>query len=160
MTPAQNAATSSGPGGAHVAADDDRARPAAAAAAADHLDEGRTHALGELGVELAVGNPRDGANEAVVVLIAGGEAAGLWVPFLVVPWARFSARVWGSLYALGAATAAALSFYFPFDGYLPGQELIAPDGPPYLLAAIACLPVAGVGYLMGWLRSQNERASE
>ena len=107
-----------------------------------------------------VGDPRGDANQAVVILIAAGEAVGLWVPFLVVPWARFGARVWGSLYALGAATAAALAFYFPFDGYVIGEELrVAPDGPPYLLAAIACLPVAAVGYLMGWLRSQNERAS-
>ena len=108
----------------------------------------------------AVGDPRDNANEAVVLLIAAGEAVGLWVPFLAVPWTRFSARVWGSVYALGAATAAALAFYFPFDGYVIGEELrVAPDGPPYLLAAIVCLPVAGVGYLMGWLKSQNERTS-
>ena len=44
----------------------------------------------------ALGDPRNGANEAVVILIAAGEAAGLWVPFLAVPWTRFSARVWGS----------------------------------------------------------------
>jgi hypothetical protein len=104
-----------------------------------------------------LGDPRDGANEAVVVLIAAGEAVGLWVPFLAVPWVRFRARVWGSLYALGAATAAALYFYSPFDLVVINENLIAPEGPPYLLAAIACLPIAGVGYLMGWLRAQNER---
>jgi hypothetical protein len=104
----------------------------------------------------ALGDPRDG-NEAVVILIAAGEAVGLWVPFLVVPWARFSARIWASLYAIAAATAAALYFYFPFDLLVIDEKLIAPEGPPYLLAAIGCLPVAAVGYLMGWLKSQNER---
>jgi len=107
----------------------------------------------------ALGDPRDDANEAIVILIAAGEAVGLWVPFLVVPWARFSARIWASLYAIGAATAAALYFYFPFDLVVIDEALIAPEGPPYLFAAIGCLPVAGVGYLMGWLRSHNERAS-
>jgi hypothetical protein len=107
----------------------------------------------------AVGDPREDANAAVVVLIAAGEAAGLWVTFLLVPWTRFSARCWASLYMLGAATAAALAFYFPFDMVILDLDFISPDGPPYLLAAIACLPVAGVGYLMGWLRYQNERAN-
>lgn len=108
----------------------------------------------------AMGDPREDASEFVVVLIAAGEAVGLWVPFLVVPWTRFSSRCWVSLYALSAATAAALVFYFPFDGVVFDGGLIAPDGPPYLLAAIACLPVAGVGYLMGWLKAHNELASD
>jgi hypothetical protein len=100
----------------------------------------------------ALGDPRDDANAAVVVLIAAGEAVGLWVTFLLVPWARFTARCWVSLYMLGAATGAALAFYFPFDPDMFSSGLIAPEGPPYLLAAIVCLPVAAVGYLMGWVK--------
>jgi hypothetical protein len=87
----------------------------------------------------------------VVAPIAAGEAVGLWLPFLLIPWAPMRARLWTSLYALSAALAAALMFYFPFDGLAFDSDFFPSDGPPYLLGAIACLPVAGLGYLSGWM---------
>lgn len=112
--------------------------------------EGRLHE--------ALGDPRDGASEAVIVPIAAGEAVGLWVTFVVVPWARFGARLWVGLYVLATATLAAAAFYFPFDTVIFNEQVVAPDGPPYLLAVIVLLPAGGVGYLIGWLRSHHERS--
>jgi len=109
-------------------------------------------------LDLRLGDPRTGTFEGVIVLIAAGEAVGLWVPFLLVPWARFSARVWLAVYSLAAATIAAVYFYFPFDLVILNDALIAKDGPPYLLAWLACLPIGGVGYLLGWMKSMNEAA--
>lgn len=112
--------------------------------------EGRLHA--------AVGDPRGGAPEAVLVLIAAGEAVGLWVPFLVLPWTHLTARLWGSVYVLATATLAAATFYFPFDVAFFNDGLLMPDdGPPYLLAVLALLPIAAIGYLGGWMRSYNDR---
>ena len=108
-------------------------------------------------LDQVLGDPRDG-NHAIVVLIAAGEAVGLWLPFLLTPWAQFGARLGAALYALAAAALAASWFYFPFDLVIVNEEMISPFGPPYLLAAFACLPVAGVGYLIGWLKSVNARA--
>jgi hypothetical protein len=95
------------------------------------------------------GDPRRGAPEVVMVLIAAIEAAGLWLPVLLIPWARGGARAWGALYALASATVAAAYHYFPFDLVVVSDELVAPDGPPYLLAVFVLLPAAAVGYLVG-----------
>ena len=53
----------------------------------------------------ALGDPRGAAPGVIVVLIAAGEALGLWLPILLIPWAQFAARVYGAIYALAAATA-------------------------------------------------------
>ena len=103
-------------------------------------------------LHLTLGDPRADAPAVVVVPIAAGEAAGLWLPFVLIPWARVSVRLWAALYALSASLAAALTFYFPFDSVSFNSEFFPSDGPPYLLAAIACLPVAGAGYLTGWMK--------
>jgi hypothetical protein len=100
-------------------------------------------------LDQVLGDPRTDADPIVVVLIAAGEAVGFWLPILVLPWAQFGARIWGALYALATAALAAVYFYFPFDLVVVSEELMAPDGPPYLLAAIICLPIAGIGYLLG-----------
>ena len=105
-------------------------------------------------LHVTLGDPRADAPAVVVVPIAAGEAVGLWLPFLLIPWARMTARLWAALYALSAALAAALTFYFPFDGLSFDSEFFPSDGPPYLLAAVACLPVAGVGYLSGWMKTK------
>jgi len=102
-----------------------------------------------------LGDPRHGAPAILVVPIAAGEAAGLWLPFLLIPWARMTARVWAALYALSAALAAALTFYFPFDGMAFDSEFFPSDGPPYLLAAFVCIPIAAVGYLAGWMKAKT-----
>lgn len=108
-------------------------------------------------LDRVLGDPSDGAQEAVIVLIAAGEAVGLWLPFLILPWAQFAARVWVALYALAAATLAAVYFYRPFDLIVISEELIAPDGPPYLFAALGCLPIAAVGFFVGWMKAQTDR---
>lgn len=104
-------------------------------------------------LDQTLGDPREGANQAVIFLIAAGEAVGLWVPWLLLPWTRFAARLWGALYALAAATLAAAYFYAPFDLVVVDRGLILHDGPPYLLAAIVCVPIAGLGYLLGLAKS-------
>ena len=106
-------------------------------------------------LDSVVGDPRAGASAGAVFLIAAGEAAGLWVPVLLVPWAQFRARLAATAYVLAAVTLAAVYFYFPFDLVIIDEGLIAPEGPPYLLAAIACLPCAAIGYLIGWLKQQT-----
>lgn len=107
-------------------------------------------------LDQVVGDPRRGALPVVVILIAAGEAVGLWLPVLLIPWARTIARVWGSLYALAAASAAAAYHYFPFDLRIVGQEFLSEDGPPYLLAAFVCLPLAAIGYLFGRTQLANQ----
>jgi hypothetical protein len=101
------------------------------------------------------GDPRTDAPEAVIVLIAGGEAVGLWLPWLLLPWAPVGARFSAALYGFAASLLAAVYHYFPFDLMVMTDELIAPEGPPYLLAFVACLPMAAVGFLMGWLKSHT-----
>ncbi|HXT69368.1 MAG TPA: hypothetical protein VN700_06420 [Vicinamibacterales bacterium] len=108
-------------------------------------------------MDTVVGDPRDGAPAVAVILIAAIEAVGLWLPFLILPWAQASARVWGAAYILSACTAAAATHYFPFDAGVFDGQILSPDGPPYLLAAFACLPVAAVGYLIGWKQRQFAR---
>ena len=103
---------------------------------------------------VTLGDPRDDAPPLVVIPIAAGEAVGLWLPFVLIPWASAWARLWTALYVLSAAIAAALTFYFPFDGVSFNGAWFPSDGPPYLLAAIACVPVAGVGYLTGWMKAK------
>ena len=107
-------------------------------------------------LDQALGDPRDEAPAAVIVLIAAGEAVGLWLPFLVLPWTRIGARPWGALYALASATLAAVYFYFPFDLVVVSNELISGDGPPYLFAVIVCLPIAGIGYFFGLVKANSE----
>ncbi len=111
-------------------------------------------------LDQALGDPRSGASPAVIVPIAAGEAIGLWVPVLVVPWARVAARLWGALYTLAAAAAAAAYHYFPFDLVVVDASLIAPDGPPYLLAIFVGLPVAALGCLMSWMRAASREADD
>jgi hypothetical protein len=107
-------------------------------------------------LDQALGDPRDGAPAAVIVLIAAGEAVGLWLPFLVLPWTRMGARAWGALYAVASATLAAAHYYFPFDLIVISNEVVSGFGPPYLLAVIVCLPIAGVGYLLGLARAYSK----
>jgi hypothetical protein len=105
-------------------------------------------------LDSVLGDPRE-KGEGLVVLIAAGEAVGLWLPLLLIPWAQMASRVAAVLFVLAAVTMAALYFYFPFDPVVISKELIASDGPPYLFAVFVCAPVAAVGYLIGWLGSQN-----
>ena len=103
-----------------------------------------------------LGDPRHTAPGVFVVLIAAGEAVGLWLPLLLVPWAQLNARICGALYVLSAATAAAVAFYFPENLIALNPAFIPTDGPPYLLAAFVCLPVAAVGFAVGWMQSRSE----
>jgi hypothetical protein len=66
-------------------------------------------------LDVPLGDPRRGAPSVVVVLIAAGEAVGLWLPVVVLRWAQLSARLFGGLYMLASATVAAGYHYFPFD---------------------------------------------
>ena len=102
-----------------------------------------------------VGDPRSEVPAAAVILIAAGEAIGLWLPFLLIPWARPKARIWVVLYALATVTLAAVYFYFPFDVGPLSAALTGADGPPYLFAAIACLPIAGLICLVGYSTSYH-----
>src|SRR5687767_13807506 len=68
----------------------------------------------EGGLDLILGDPRHTAPEAVVIPIAAGEAAGFWLAVVLVPWARFTARLWGGVYVLAAEVIAAIYHYFPF----------------------------------------------
>ena len=103
-----------------------------------------------------VGDPRRDAPAVAVILIAAGEALGLWLPALPIPWARMAARGWGALYLVAAATVAAIYHYFPFDLVVIDDRFMPDDGPPYLLAAFACLPIAGFGYLVGRMKSVRD----
>jgi len=107
----------------------------------------------------ALGDPRRAAPGAVVVLIAAGEAIGLWLPILLIPWAQGAARMYGALYALAAATAAAVAFYFPDDLVSLDTGFIPTDGPPYLLAAFVCVPVAAIGFAAG-MRARDDMDDE
>lgn len=107
-----------------------------------------------------LGDPRAGASGIVVPLIAAGEAGGLWLPILLIPWAQPAARMYGALYALAAATAAAVAFYFPDDLISLDTGFIPTDGPPYLLAALFLVPVAAVGYAAGWMRARDDTDDE
>ena len=110
-------------------------------------------------MDVVFGDPRRDASFAVVVLIAAAEAVGLWVPILVLPWAAgIAARVFAAVFALAASTLAASYHYAPFDLVVIRADLIAPDGPPYLFAWLLCLPIAGLGLLLGWLQSSRELA--
>jgi hypothetical protein len=106
------------------------------------------------------GDPRAGGSGVMVVLIAAGEALGLWLPILLIPCAQFTARVYGALYALLSAIAAAVAFYFPDDFVSLSTGFIPADGPPYLLAAFVCLPVAALGFAAGWIRARSDMDDE
>lgn len=108
-------------------------------------------------MDAVLGDPRKDAGPGVVVPIAAAETVGLWVPFLVLPWAPVRARVWAALYAIGAAILAAVLHYFPFDVPLVDKEFIAIHGPLYLPAWFVCLPIAGLAFFMGWTKSFRER---
>ena len=108
----------------------------------------------------ALGDPRGAAPGVIVVLIAAGEALGLWLPILLIPWAQFAARVYGAIYALAAATAAAVAFYFPADLISLDTGFIPTDGPPYLLAALVCVPVAAIGFAAGWMGARGDMDDE
>ena len=110
--------------------------------------DGRLHTV--------LGDPRHDASPLVVLFIAAGEAVGLWVPLLFIPWAQMASRIWGALYALFAATAAAVAFYFPEDLVALNGILMTPDGPPYLLFVIICVPIAAVGYAAGWMKARDD----
>lgn len=107
-----------------------------------------------------LGDPRGAAPGVVVVLIAAGEALGLWLPILLIPWAQSAARMYGALYALLAAIAAAVAFYFPQDLVSLDTGFIPTDGPPYLLAAFVCLPVAALGFAAGWMGGRGDMDEE
>lgn len=108
-------------------------------------------------LDTVLGDPREDGLAPIAILVAAGEACGLWAPFLLIPWAKFGARAALAFYALAASVLAALAFYFPFDvEILQSEWLMPPDGPPYLFAAVACLPLAAVGFLIGWLGSSRE----
>ena len=107
-----------------------------------------------------LGDPRAGASGVVVPLIAAGEALGLWLPILLIPWAQSAARVYGALYALAASTAAAVAFYFPDDLVSLNTGFIPTDGPPYLLVALVCVPVAALGFAGGWMRARDDMDEE
>ena len=107
-----------------------------------------------------LGDPRGAAPGVVVVLIAAGEALGLWLPILLIPWAQSAARMYGALYALLAALAAAVAFYFPDDLLSLDTGFIPTDGPPYLLAAFVCLPVAALGFAAGWMGARRDMDEE
>jgi hypothetical protein len=107
-----------------------------------------------------IGDPRAGAPGVVAVIIAACEAIGLWAPLLLVPWAQTAARVYGALYALLAAIAAAVAFYFPDDLLSLNTGFIPADGPPYLLAALVCVPIAMVGFAAGWMRANDDADDE
>lgn len=108
----------------------------------------------------ALGDPRAGAPGVMAVLIAAGEAVGLWLPILLIPWAQFSARMYGALYAVLSAIAAAVAFYFPQDLISLDTGFIPTDGPPYLLAAFVCVPVAAIGFAAGWMRARDDMDDE
>ena len=107
-------------------------------------------------LDQAFGDPRRGAPEVVVVLIAAAEAIGLWVPVLLIPWARPGARAWGALYALASATVAAAYHYSPFDLVVVSDTFLPTDGPPYLLAVFVLLPAAAFGYLVARSRKVDD----
>ena len=107
-----------------------------------------------------LGDPRGAAPGVIVVLIAAGEALGLWLPILLIPWAQFTARMYGALYALLAAIAAAVAFYFPDDLVSLNTGFIPTDGPPYLLAAFACVPVAALGFAAGRMNARADLDDE
>jgi hypothetical protein len=111
-------------------------------------------------LDQVVGDPRGGAPAAAAVLVAAGEAVGLWLPVLLIPWARGAARFWGAAYMLSAAAAAAAYHYFPFDLPVMNDALVPGDGPPYLLAAFACLPIAAAGSLLGRMKSVDDDDAE
>ncbi len=111
-------------------------------------------------LDVALGDPRAGSPLAVVILIAAGEAAGLWVPVLVLRWARLTARLWAGLYMLASLTVAASYHYFPFDLVVVRPDLVADNGPPYLAAVFACLPIFGLGYLVGRTGAGNRDLDE
>ena len=104
-------------------------------------------------LDQAVGDPRGDAPDALVIVIAAGEAAGLWLPFLLLPWAQGIVRFWAAVYVLGTAVVAAVYHYFPFDPIVIDKSLISPFGPPYLLAVLILLPLLMVGYVLGWMQA-------
>lgn len=103
-----------------------------------------------------LGDPRHPATSpAMLILIAAGEAIGLWVPFLLLPWAQMSVRVWGAIYAIATAVVAAVYYYFPFDPIIIDKSLISGFGPPYLLTVIVLMPVLAIGYVFGWMQAMG-----
>jgi hypothetical protein len=110
-------------------------------------------------MDVVTGDPRRDAPQAAMLIIAAVESAGLWLPFLLLPWTTVTPRVSAAVYALAAAALAVVYHYFPFDLVVISASLIAPDGPPYLFAWFACLPIAAAGMLVGWLQSSREQAN-
>ena len=68
--------------------------------------------------------------------------------------------MYGALYALAAATVAAIAFYFPDDLVSLDTGFIPTDGPPYLLAAFVCVPVAALGFAAGRMRARDDMDDE
>jgi hypothetical protein len=107
-------------------------------------------------LDAVVGDPRTEVPAAAVILIAAGEAAGLWVPLLLIPWMRLAARWWVVFYVLAAVTLAAVYFYFPFDLMFIAADLLTADGPPYLFFALGCLPLAALPFIAGFVQSRRQ----
>lgn len=118
------------------------------------LHSGLQWAFIEGRLDAATGDPRDGA-AALVVVIAAGEAVGLWLPWLLIPWAPFPGRVWAAVYCYATALLSAVMYYFPFDLVVVHSAALAEFGPPYLLMVIAGLPIAAIGYTFGWIKSHD-----
>ena len=105
--------------------------------------------------DVIFGDPRAG-NPALVLLIALLEPASIWVPLLVIPWTTMKARAWAVVYVFATAIQASIHYYFPFDLVVISKELIMPFAPAYLFAMAACLPIAAVGWLLGWSKAHAE----
>jgi hypothetical protein len=109
-------------------------------------------------MDVVFGDPRAPGQVVALLPIAAIEAAGLWVPILILPWTAARARGWAAIYSVTAALLAAIYHYFPFDLIVLDPALIAADGPPYLFAWLACLPAAALGALAAWLKTSREIA--
>jgi hypothetical protein len=112
-------------------------------------------------LDQAVGDPRGEAPDAILILIAAGEAIGLWLPFLLLPWAQGIVRFWGAVYAIATSVVAAVYYYFPFDPVILDKSLISGFGPPYLLTVIVLIPLLLIGYVLGWMQAMaNPRGGD
>ena len=106
--------------------------------------------------DLVFGDPRQHGT-ALILLIALLESASIWVPLLVIPWTTLKARAWAAVYVFATAVQASVHYYFPFDLVIVSDELVRPFAPAYLLAMVACLPIAAAGWLIGWSNAQAEK---
>jgi hypothetical protein len=68
--------------------------------------------------------------------------------------------MWGAMYVIAAATAAAVAFYFPEDLVALSGSLMPTDGPPYLFAALVCVPIVALGYASGSIRARDDEKDD